>query len=171
MITNKRFLSTTLAAACCFALLHGAQAQTDYEVPRTEWDQPDLQGVWNFSSNTPMQRPTRYGTQEFLTAEQIEEAVERQARTAAAAEVPRSKWLIRRHHRSAMIPVATMISGLKWQDLAIRFELRTLSIRKMAVCLLRLKAHPGRLAVLVPIFRGLSGAIRRRRYRQGRSGR
>ena len=25
-------------------------AQSDYEVPRTEWDQPDLQGVWNFSS-------------------------------------------------------------------------------------------------------------------------
>ena len=70
-----------------------------------------------------------------------------------------------------MIPVATMISGLKWQDLAIRFELRTLSTRKMAVCLLRLKARPGRLAALVPIFRAPSSAIRRRRYRQGRSGR
>ena len=29
----------------------------DYEAPRTEWDQPDLQGVWNWSSNVPMQRP------------------------------------------------------------------------------------------------------------------
>lgn len=94
MTTNKRFSSTTLAAACCIALLHGAQAQTDYEVPRTEWDQPDLQGVWNFSSNTPMQRPTRYGTQEFLTAEQIEEAVERQARTAAAAEAAAAQRVV-----------------------------------------------------------------------------
>lgn len=29
-------------------------AQGDYEVPRTEWGLPDLQGVWNFSSQTPM---------------------------------------------------------------------------------------------------------------------
>ena len=94
MTINKRSSSTTLAAACCIALLHGAQAQTDYEVPRTEWDQPDLQGVWNFSSNTPMQRPTRYGTQEFLTAEQIEEAVERQARTAAAAEAAAAQRVV-----------------------------------------------------------------------------
>ena len=93
MIINKRFLSTTLAAACCIALLHGAQAQTDYEVPRTEWDQPDLQGVWNFSSNTPMQRPT-VRHQEFLTAEQIEEAVERQARTAAAAEAAAAQRVV-----------------------------------------------------------------------------
>ncbi|SVB94189.1 uncharacterized protein METZ01_LOCUS247043, partial [marine metagenome] len=30
----------------------------NYEVPRTQWGQPDLQGVWNFSSNVPMQRPS-----------------------------------------------------------------------------------------------------------------
>ena len=94
MIIKKRSLSTTLTTACCIALLHGAQAQTDYEVPRTEWGQPDLQGVWNFSSNTPMQRPTRYGTQEFLTAEQIEEAVERQARAAAAADAAAAQRVV-----------------------------------------------------------------------------
>lgn len=49
-----------------------ANAQ-DYEVPRTEWGQPDLQGVWNFSSNVPMQRPARYGNRQFLTAEEIAE--------------------------------------------------------------------------------------------------
>jgi hypothetical protein len=64
-----------------------AVAQTgDYEVPRTEYGHPDLQGVWNFSSNTPMQRPTRYGTQEFLTREEVEEAVARQQASAAAAD-------------------------------------------------------------------------------------
>ena len=30
------------------------QAADEYVVPRTEWGQPDLQGVWNFNSNTPM---------------------------------------------------------------------------------------------------------------------
>lgn len=55
-------------------------AQDDYTVPRTEWGQPDLQGVWNFSSNVPMQRPRQFGDRQFLTAEEIEEI---QARRAA----------------------------------------------------------------------------------------
>ena len=55
-----------------------AQSDDNYQVPRTQYGQPDLQGVWNFSSNTPMQRPERYGTQEFLTQEEILEAVTRQ---------------------------------------------------------------------------------------------
>jgi len=50
-----------------------AQSDGEYVVPRTEWDQPDLQGVWNFNSNTPMQRPERFGTREFLTPEEFEQ--------------------------------------------------------------------------------------------------
>ncbi len=45
-----------------------------YMVPRTEWGQPDLQGVWNFSSNRPMQRPAQLGERQFLTADEIAEA-------------------------------------------------------------------------------------------------
>ena len=26
---------------------------SNYVVPKTEWDHPDLQGVWNFNSETP----------------------------------------------------------------------------------------------------------------------
>ncbi len=63
-----------------------AQSDSEYVVPRTEYGQPDLQGVWNFSSSTPMQRAERYGTQEFLTSEQIEEAIARQTRSEAAAD-------------------------------------------------------------------------------------
>ncbi len=42
-------------------------AAEDYEAPRTQWGLPDLQGVWNFSSNVPMQRPEEFGEQQFLT--------------------------------------------------------------------------------------------------------
>ena len=63
-----------------------AQSGGDYKAPRTEHGQPDLQGVWNFSSNTPMQRPKRYGEQEFLTEEQITEVIARQEKNAAAAD-------------------------------------------------------------------------------------
>jgi len=43
----------------------------DFEVPRTQWGQPDLQGVWNFSSVIPMQRPAFFGDKQFLTDEDI----------------------------------------------------------------------------------------------------
>lgn len=63
-----------------------AFAQDDYQVPRTEWGQPDLQGVWNFSSDIPMQRPAQYGTRQFLTAAEIEEIKARQAAFDAASD-------------------------------------------------------------------------------------
>lgn len=55
-------------------LISGAGvAAESYTTPRTEWGAPDLQGVWNFSSNTPMQRPLQYGDRQFLNAAEIAE--------------------------------------------------------------------------------------------------
>ena len=47
------------------------QAQDDYSAPRTEWDKPDLRGVWNFSSVIPLQRPAFFGDKQYLTEEEI----------------------------------------------------------------------------------------------------
>ncbi len=58
----------------------------NYEVPRTQWGQPDLQGVWNFSSNVPMQRPSRFGERQFLTEEEIAEAEVRRAAADANSD-------------------------------------------------------------------------------------
>lgn len=66
-----------LALGCTFSSI--AFAADDYAVPRTEWGQPDLQGVWNFSSNTPMQRPSRFGDRQFLTPEEVREVAEQRA--------------------------------------------------------------------------------------------
>lgn len=63
----------------------GAAAQ-DYEVPRTQWGQADLQGVWNFSSNIPMQRPERYGERQFLTAEEAAQIAEQRAAADANSD-------------------------------------------------------------------------------------
>ena len=38
--------------------------------PRTAWGQPDLRGVWDFRTITPLQRPESLAEQEFLTAEE-----------------------------------------------------------------------------------------------------
>ena len=42
--------------------------------PRMPWGVPDLQGVWDHGTATPMERPARYEGREFLTAEEIAEA-------------------------------------------------------------------------------------------------
>lgn len=66
-----------LALGCMFSIV--TLAADGYVVPRTEWGQPDLQGVWNFSSNTPMQRPSRYGDRQFLTPEEVRAVAEQRA--------------------------------------------------------------------------------------------
>jgi hypothetical protein len=48
-----------------------ALAQDTYTPERTEWGQPDLQGVWNFSSVIPLERPAFFGNKTELTPEEI----------------------------------------------------------------------------------------------------
>ena len=60
------------------------QAPDNSEIPRNAWDRPSLEGVWNFSSNVPMQRPQRFGDREFITDEEVAEL---RARLAAADAV------------------------------------------------------------------------------------
>ena len=42
--------------------------------PMTPWGDPDLQGIWSNPYNTPLERPERFGTREFLTDEEIASA-------------------------------------------------------------------------------------------------
>ncbi|MBT70524.1 MAG: hypothetical protein CMQ15_00555 [Gammaproteobacteria bacterium] len=58
-----------------------AQPGSDYVVPRTEYGQPDFQGVWNFASNIPMERPNQYVDQEYLSEEEVAENQERAVQT------------------------------------------------------------------------------------------
>src|SRR5437867_2932658 len=48
-----------------------AQAPTA-SVPalKTPWGEPDLQGIWTYESDTPLQRLAKYANQEFFTEEQ-----------------------------------------------------------------------------------------------------
>jgi hypothetical protein len=39
----------------------------------TPWGEPDLQGIWTVESDTPLQRPAKYATQELFTDAQREE--------------------------------------------------------------------------------------------------
>jgi len=82
---------TTLIAPIGLSI---AQTADDFVVPRTEWGQPDLQGVWNFSSNTPMQRPERFGTQEFLTPEEFKQDRARQEARREAADAAAARLVV-----------------------------------------------------------------------------
>ena len=42
----------------------------DAEVPRTAWGAPDLQGVWDFRTLTPFERPTELADKDVLTDEE-----------------------------------------------------------------------------------------------------
>ena len=61
-------------------------AQETYVAPRTEWGAPDLQGVWNFSSNVPLQRPTQFGDREFMTDDEVTQLRARLAAADAASD-------------------------------------------------------------------------------------
>ncbi len=99
--------SRTVSSACAvivgaaFLSLAVAPAAAQDAVPRTPWGHPDLQGVWDFRTITPLERPAELADREFLTAEEAasleQDVAERDARlldraperTAAGGNVDR----------------------------------------------------------------------------------
>ena len=76
-----------LLMAVLVVLAAGSAAGQD--APRTPWGAPDLQGIWDFKTATPLQRPEDRGEQAFLTEEEAanieQEAVDRNVRLWEAA--------------------------------------------------------------------------------------
>ena len=70
-----------------FSLLIPAAALAQDDLPRTSWGAPDLQGVWDFRTITPMERPEDRADQEFLSEEEVADlnraALDRNADLAA----------------------------------------------------------------------------------------
>ena len=49
------------------------QAPKKYNPPKTPWGDPDLQGVWNDATSTPLQRPATIGEKTILSDEEAED--------------------------------------------------------------------------------------------------
>jgi hypothetical protein len=67
---KQRHIVTLGVLAAIVAVAALAPPATAQDGPRTAWGAPDLQGVWDFRTITPLQRPERYGDREFLTQEE-----------------------------------------------------------------------------------------------------
>ena len=84
---RQRVLGTMIAAVAAVGLSSAPIAAQD--VPRTAWGAPDLQGVWDFRTITPLERPEALGEQAFLTEEEAanleQEVVERNVELANRA--------------------------------------------------------------------------------------
>src|SRR5262245_21514058 len=48
----------------------GRPAAKAWAPPRTPWGDPDLQGIWNDATSTPLQRPGKYAGKDVLTEEE-----------------------------------------------------------------------------------------------------
>jgi hypothetical protein len=80
--------NSRLYASLALLLIPGLVHTQTYVAPRTEYGHPDLRGVWNFSSQTPFERPAQYANQEVLSAEEVQALIARR-RTAAQASAER----------------------------------------------------------------------------------
>ena len=69
---SHRCLAAVLTIVVVAALtpVFVAAQSTETIVPRTPWGAPDLQGVWDFRSITPMERPEELADKAFLTEEE-----------------------------------------------------------------------------------------------------
>src|SRR4029450_7828638 len=79
-------VTAAIAAAAVSAAILVLASRTSAQAPafsnaalKTPWGEPDLQGIWTEEFDTPLQRPARYGSQEFLTEAQRQELDERRA--------------------------------------------------------------------------------------------
>ncbi|MGW8368927.1 MAG: hypothetical protein ACWGPN_09640 [Gammaproteobacteria bacterium] len=75
MITRcaRAFVFGAIGLVAAAAWAQTDTASDEFSPPRTPWGAPDLQGVWDYRTITPMERPRQFGDREFYTDEEIAE--------------------------------------------------------------------------------------------------
>src|SRR5215467_2152003 len=72
-LTVAMILSATIALAQTPKPVAKAAPNKNWAPPRTPWGDPDLQGVWNDATSTPLERPDRIGAKGILSDEEAGE--------------------------------------------------------------------------------------------------
>src|SRR3984893_5063148 len=146
--SSGSIITVTLAAGAVAALslpLAMAQAPAksgdaqDWMV-KTQWGEPDLQGIWTDETDTPLQRPPKYANQEFFTA-------------AQRAEIDRARSEILGRERRAERGTERDVSG-SYNNVFVSFK------RTGARTSLIVDPPSGRMPPLTPEARTIAAAER-----------
>ena len=107
---NRGYAVVLILLVTASGMTAPAAAQTGFELPRLGDGRPDLQGVWDFSTLTPLERPEDRAGQARLTPEE--------AAAIEAAEVRRAIEADRSRIRTEPLPAGSNIVSYNdfWND-------------------------------------------------------
>ena len=93
MMARLRLVGFSVSAVAVLLVSMPVSAQEDpgnWTAPRTPWGAPDLQGVWDFRTVTPMERPQEFADTEVLSQDEAArfEATRQAAQAALDTELP-----------------------------------------------------------------------------------
>ncbi len=88
MITRRARLLWSVYAAMASLALASPPAAAQGANPRTPWGDPDLQGIWDYWTFTPLERPDEFADRDRLTAEETAEVARRSHAAALARDAP-----------------------------------------------------------------------------------
>jgi len=67
---SSMVVTATATALCVAPKTWSQSAQDDWTPPRTPWGDPDLQGIYNYATVTPLERPVELGEQVVFDEEE-----------------------------------------------------------------------------------------------------
>ncbi|HJN43276.1 MAG: hypothetical protein CL477_17195 [Acidobacteria bacterium] len=123
-------MKTGHVGALCVALLlagvaqapaiaqEGPTAAATWTPPRTEWGAPDLQGIWDYRTLTPLERPDQFDGREFLSDEEIS-SLEQQRRDRTDGRPPGDPRTAPSVHAPYWLDYGTTVVGSRRSSLIV----------------------------------------------------